>query len=203
MKSSVLFFALCFFFATSMNAQQATAAVIGPYPKPGSIEELMDFEILLNYQDNRTPEQCELAADEEDASIEAFFGGKHALLSDHEIKFAKKKFRALTIKSGLAIYYYKKKYKRPRPYITHPEIKPCVELETSKAYPSGHTTISRVYARALSYFFPERAILFLRRSDEVALNRVIGGVHHPSDVAAGKVLGDSLANNYLRKLSKN
>jgi len=200
MKSSLLLIALCFFYASSTNAQQTTLDIIGPYPKPGSIEELKDFEILLNYQDTRTPEQCEKASEEEDANFEALFGGKHALLSEAEIKFAKKKFRALTIKSGIAIYYYKKKYNRPRPYVSHPEIKPCVEFESSKAYPSGHTAISRVYARALGYYFPERALLFLKRSDEVALNRVIGGVHHPSDIAAGKVLGDALARKYMSKL---
>jgi acid phosphatase (class A) len=200
MKSSMLLFALCFFYATSTHAQQTTLDIIGPYPKPGSIEELKDFEILLSYQNTRTPEQCEIAAEEEDANIESFFGGKHALLSDAEIRFAKRKFRALTIKSGLAIYYYKKKYHRPRPYVSHSEIKPCVEFESSKAYPSGHTAISRVYARALGHFFPERAMLFLKRSNEVAENRIIGGVHHPSDIAAGKILGDSLAKNYLSKL---
>ena len=45
--------------------------------------------------------------------------------------------------------------------------------------------------------FPERAALLLKLGDQAALNRVIGGVHHPSDIAAGKKLGDAIANDYL------
>lgn len=35
------------------------------------------------------------------------------------------------------------------------------------------------------------------RADEAALLRVIGGVHHPSDIAAGKLLADSLYREFL------
>jgi acid phosphatase (class A) len=108
-----------------------------------------------------------------------------------------KKLKWITVKTGAVVYLNKSNFNRNRPYINHSEIKPCIQLEGSKAYPSGHTTIARVYARIMGAIYPERAVLFLKRSDEVAQNRVIGGVHHPSDIVAGKILGDAIAEDYL------
>lgn len=168
--------------------------VIGPFPAPGSTEEINDFTTLLEYQNTRTAEQCAIAQNESDASLKVFFG---KLLSASELDRAQSKLKWLTVKTGAKILIQKQKYRRPRPYESHPEIKPCIDLEGSKAYPSGHTTLARVYARVLSVMHPERSELFMRRSDEASLNRVIGGVHHPSDVVAGKILGDAIADDYL------
>ena len=38
---------------------------------------------------------------------------------------------------------------------------------------------------------------FLKRAEEVGLDRVIGGVHHPSDVEAGKKLGKFLGQQMI------
>ena len=42
----------------------------------------------------------------------------------------------------------------------------------------------------LSDIVPERRAEFFAKADEIALDRVIGGVHFPTDIAAGKVFGD-------------
>lgn len=172
--------------------------VLGPFPAKGTVEEKHDLDQLLYYQKNRTTEQCaEAQSEANNASIETFFGGKHNLLSSNEIAAVSKKLRWLTAKTGMKIFYYKTKFSRNRPYEIYPQVKPCIELENSKSYPSGHTTLARVYARILSVIFPERSALFMKRADEVGLNRILGGVHHPSDVEAGKKLGDAIADDYL------
>jgi acid phosphatase (class A) len=170
---------------------------IGPFPAVGSAEEKQDIDQLLFFQQSRTQEQCDAAQLEANAGLEVFFGGNHGLLTPQELKKIKSKVRFLTIKVGAKILINKTRYGRERPYITHKEIKPCIDLESSKAYPSGHATLARVYARVMAVAHPERAFLFLKRADEVGLNRVLGGVHHPSDVAAGKKLGDAIAEKYL------
>jgi acid phosphatase (class A) len=187
----------------SQFALAGSSNVVGPYPAIGSVEEKADIDQLLYYQKIRTPEQCAAAeAEANHSSLETFFGGKYGLLTAAEMKKVNKKLKWLTVKTGAKILYYKTKYARIRPYITHPEVKPCIEPEKSKSYPSGHTTLSRVYARILSVIYPERSALFMKRADEVALNRIIGGVHHPSDIAAGKRLGDAIAEDYLESGDK-
>jgi acid phosphatase (class A) len=170
------------------------ADVIGPFPALGSKEEKEDIATLLYYQNTRTQKECELAGLEADANLKSFYG---SLLADHELKVLQKKLRWITVKTGLTILRYKEKYDRPRPYLSHPEIKPCIELEGSDAYPSGHATLARVYGRILASLFPERAELIKKRNDQIALNRVLGGVHHPTDIVAGSKLGDAIAYEYL------
>ena len=170
---------------------------IGAYPALGSPEAKEEIEQMLYFQENRTQADCDAADLQANANLASLFGGKNGALSDVEVTKVKKKLRVITIKSGLEIYFAKREFKRPRPYITHKEIKPCIELESSKSYPSGHSTLARLYARLLAVIYPERADTFIQRGDQAALNRVIGGVHHPSDIIAGKKLGDILADEYL------
>jgi acid phosphatase (class A) len=58
------------------------------------------------------------------------------------------------------------------------------------SYPSTHAAISRVFAHVLTDIIPLRKAEFFAKSDEIARDRVIIGVHYPSDIAAGKDLGD-------------
>jgi acid phosphatase (class A) len=60
--------------------------------------------------------------------------------------------------------------------------------------------MSRILARVLSRIYPDRAAAFMQRADEIAKNRVLGGVHHPSDIEAGKKLGDLVANKMLKSM---
>lgn len=202
MKTNILLIFLFLITTASLNAETAyfgNDELLGPYPSRGSLEEQQDLDQLLYIQNKRTKEQCAEAALQKDSSLGIFFGGK-GLLTDQEVKFYNKKLRSLTIKTGIQIYFIKKKFNRTRPYITSSQIKPCIELESSPAYPSGHTTLARVYARILSAALPEREEKFMKRADEIAFNRVLGGVHHPSDIVAGKKLGDIIADDYLSTL---
>ena len=56
------------------------------------------------------------------------------------------------------------------------------------SYPSGHSTAGYALALALAKKFPYKKELILQQGLKIGENRLIGGVHHPSDVAAGRVL---------------
>lgn len=179
-------------FSLTILTPSAIKNTIGEFPKAGSIGETLDFDTLLFWQNTRTPEQCEYAQTQADTSIHAIFVPNNGPLSSEEAKKMEKKLFKKYAEAGLNIYIAKKLYDRPRPYDSNPEIKPCIDLESSSAYPSGHATIAQFLALELSQFFPERRIQFLKRASEASMNRVIGGVHHPSDVVAGQKLGTEL-----------
>lgn len=171
--------------------------LLGPYPAKGSVEEAQDYEILLKFQENRTEEECAAAGLEKKATLKTLFAGPNGPLSKKEALYLTPFVLKYYAEAGINMYVAKNIYKRPRPYLANPQIKPCIGLENSYAYPSGHTTLSRVFARILSRVFPKRAEAFMKRADEVAMNRVLGGVHHPSDIEAGKKLGDVLSNKVM------
>jgi acid phosphatase (class A) len=95
----------------------------------------------------------------------------------------------------------KRYFKRPRPYHVAPDRFPhSIEHEdpTHYSYPSGHSTRGTVFALLLAELFPEHREAILAKGREVGWLRVQGGVHYPTDIYAGRVLGQELARDFLR-----
>lgn len=209
MKTKTMILSGCFLVSMSVQAEVDSLRVLtpnsikkllGPYPAAGSREELHDFAVLRHYQETRTEHECELAEKQEKATLKNLFVSNNGPLTKKEAMLVTPLILKAYAEAGINIYLAKSIFKRPRPYNYNNEIKPCIKLEKSYAYPSGHTAVSRVFARALAKFYPARAEAFLKRADEVAQNRILGGVHHPSDIVAGKKLGDALALKVLENL---
>ena len=89
-------------------------------------------------------------------------------------------------------------YPRRRPPFTDPRIKPCVEFADTGAYPSGHGIQSSLWAALLGEIFPEHAADFQQRAQETRRFKLISGVHYPSDIVAGQVLGEAVARAMLQ-----
>lgn len=203
-----LFIALCLL-TTSVFAQRVEleakllspsqiTKLIGQYPKLGTPASAEDFNTLLHYQQTRTQADCDVAAKDENTSLENMFGGEHNILSQEEVAKMKKFLLKAYAGAGANAYLAKAMFKRPRPYLANSKIIPCISLEKSYAYPSGHTLVSRLYARILSQVYPERAELLMERANAYAHSRILGGVHHPTDVQAGFVLADHLATKMIQ-----
>ncbi len=188
---------LCLGAETARAGSSKYEKILGFPPAVDSIEEDYDFDVLMEFQKNRTAHDCELASREEKMSLENLFGGENGPLSPKEVKKHKWFYWKYFIKAGLPSTSAKKHFKRPRPFQRFTEIKPCIKLPDSYSYPSGHTSVSRVMAYALARKYPERAFLFYKRAEEIARNRMLGGVHYPSDIRSGKVLGDYLINKFF------
>lgn len=166
--------------------------MLGDYPAPGTAAHAADFDTLFMWQNSRTQAECDEAAAEKTPTLKSMFAGDHGPLTEREARKLHLSFVEAYINAGVNIHFAKETFDRPRPFASNSDIQPCIPLATSDAYPSGHTAIARLFARLLSDIYPERTQAFMDRADEVAMNRIIGGVHHPSDIVAGKKLGDAI-----------
>ena len=101
----------------------------------------------------------------------------------------------------------KRKFNRPRPVVTYPDlIHPYRNLQ-ALSFPSGHTSSAFNLATSLTLKYPKWyvAVPSYFWASSVGYSRMNLGVHYPSDVAAGAVLGAGsayatfLVNNWFWK----
>jgi acid phosphatase (class A) len=159
-------------------------------PLPPALEsdgQKADVKELLDFQNTRTDAQCKIAKDEIFATFQNFFG---TILNEKEIKTLEPMFGQLRNDGDFFVQKLKKEFARKRPYFYNDAIHPCITKESTGAYPSGHATLSKLYALVLGDIFPDRKEALVNRALEVGKNRILAGVHHPSDIRAGQALAD-------------
>jgi len=101
---------------------------------------------------------------------------------------------ALTGALGVAIYtLLKRLFVRERPFITHAAIDQAAAPLDRYSFPSGHTLHAVSFAWQACAHFPELAWVLLPLAALIAGSRVVLGLHYPSDVLAGAVIGGVLA----------
>jgi undecaprenyl-diphosphatase len=101
---------------------------------------------------------------------------------------------ALTGAVGVIAYKLIKRHAvRERPFITHPAINCAAAPLDRYSFPSGHTLHAVCFAMLGTHYLPELALPLAGFAVLVALSRVVLGLHYPTDVAAGALLGGGLA----------
>ncbi|MFA6580312.1 MAG: phosphatase PAP2 family protein [Paludibacter sp.] len=91
---------------------------------------------------------------------------------------------------GVLTYGLKKIVRRPRPYVTYNDIH-AYETESSLSFPSGHTSLAFATATALSLKYPKWYIIApgYLWACTVGYSRMNLGMHYPTDVLTGALLG--------------
>jgi membrane-associated phospholipid phosphatase len=77
-----------------------------------------------------------------------------------------------------------------------------VLMPTSLSFPSGHSAAAFAFATGVGNRLPLAAVPLHGLAGVVAYSRVHTGVHHPSDVVVGSVLGTVLAQLTTRALDR-
>lgn len=95
---------------------------------------------------------------------------------------------------GLGLYkWLKARTTRPRPCTRHERIQRRVAPLDEYSFPSGHTLHAVAFTLVALHHYPGLVWLLLPFTALVALSRVALGLHYPSDVVAGALIGASLA----------
>jgi undecaprenyl-diphosphatase len=96
--------------------------------------------------------------------------------------------------SGTLLYkWLKGKTLRPRPYEVRQDIWLTGTPLDKFSFPSGHTLHAVVFSAVAISYYPQLSVVLLPFTLMIGLSRVVLGLHYPSDVLAGALIGVTLA----------
>ena len=177
--------------AVFVAPSQINAQLILPEP-PSATSETTKTELreLHRIESARTPEQAAHAmADDKNESIFIFQAQMGEGFAAEKLPLT----AALSAKVGndesVNTAPAKQGFRRVRPYNLDKTLHPvCTTKIKNDSYPSGHSTTGYLMALTLIDMLPEKRDLILARADDYAHNRLVCGVHYPSDLQASKLL---------------
>ena len=147
------------------------------------IKELKSFQELLENEDLRNKITLQ-----DDSLMEPF----KRYIRDNDLEVDSEELSKINKDLSTIVHKFKFFYNRPRPH----QISDIEEFENvagkSPSYPSGHSTNSTVIAELLADAFPEHADNFIQLGRQIGLNRVISGLHFPTDHIAGLKLAEQI-----------
>ncbi len=182
----------------ALQAEDLLAELPRP-PVPGSVADKADLAAVFDLQAKRTQRMCDFAQADAEVSLKRFLAPLGLTLNGDTVQTDVLIKRALQLISDAA-KVAKANAKRPRPYDVDGRLIPCLGKapEGSYGYPSSHAAAGYMFAGVLGEMIPEQKAKWLSRAAEFGHSRLVGGLHFPSDIDGGKVLGQQAAARLLQ-----
>lgn len=189
--------------------------LLPPAPSPDSAVQKQDLAAVLATQKSRTPELIKRA--ETDRDFQGFATVLGSQFSIAAIPTTAAFIRKVTGETSAMVDRVKDCWQRPRPFIFSKDVQPaddagqnmmtkpgavvkndaphdagspCKAAETpiaSYSYPSGAANNGMTAGILLAQMIPEKRREIFARAWEYGENRIILGIHFPSDIEAGRI----------------
>jgi len=128
-----------------------------------------------------------------------FIGGKAS--KNKEMVWNSLELASATAINGIFTTTLKLSVHRERPFMTYPTEITKYSVAGSYSFPSGHTSMAFCTATSISLLYPKWYIIVPAYlwAGSVAYSRMYLGVHYPTDVLAGALIGTgtSIGTHYL------
>lgn len=177
------------------SASVGPIELLAPPPAPGSPEQAADLETTARVYAATSPAEHARAAGEVRFTVFAFAPAIGAWFAPGRFPRTEALFKHVHDDAKAVTRMPKNHWQRLRPYHVAPERFPdAIEHEdrTDYSYPSGHSTRGTVDALVLAELFPRQREAILAKGRDTGWLRVEGGVHYPTDIYAGRVLGQAI-----------
>ncbi len=167
------------------------AALLASPPLPGSEEEAADLASARAVFNGRTPAEQARAFKDSTLSLFLFAPAIGPFFEPGKLPKTEALFQRVKHDVTEPLDTAKDYWKRRRPYQLDEHLS-LGAPESSFSYPSGHSTRGTVYALLLAELFPDRKEAILAIGRNIGWDRVLIGKHFPTDIYAGRVLGQAI-----------
>jgi acid phosphatase (class A) len=168
--------------------------LVPPPPAKGSAQDQADMQAVLEAQANASEARRAQALADSDETIYVMFaailGPKFNAASLPKTSLL---FERIGESEDETLDAAKPFFGRVRPWMANPEVKAYARPSKTPSYPSGHTTRVNIDAIMMAAMVPEKKTEIWARADDYAQSRVIGGMHYPTDIVAGRRTGSAMA----------
>ncbi len=168
--------------------------ILPPPPSIDSKYQAADMNEVLSYQSSDYDARRKLAtADNEVNPFKAYSSIIGADFTPENYPKTKEMMNYALTYAGLQINNTKQVYERKRPFQEDNNIKICLDKPPGgSSYPSGHSASGWLSANILARLFQDKSDAIYARGLDYGKSRIICGVHYPSDIAMGRIVGDIL-----------
>jgi acid phosphatase (class A) len=170
--------------------------VLGPPPPPPSAAGKADIAAVLAAQAARSEADVKAAQEDDATSVFRYADVLGPGFKPEAIPFAATFFKDVGAEATQMVGPAREYFNRPRPIVEDPRVMPAVKAANA-SYPSGTSTFAYTAAILLAAMVPEKAAAIFARAGTYAHNRVVAGVHYPTDVEGGRIAASVIGNALL------
>ena len=168
--------------------------LLAPPPAAESDQQRVDLTTVLLAQEGRTVAQGNRAVADNDFSIFRIAGEVLGpSFTAERVPKTTALFARVNKDAQTVFEATKDVWERPRPFKMSTDIRAIGELPKSGSYPSGHATLGYLAAIILANMVPEKNENLFSRGREYGQNRILAGVHFPTDIEAGRIAATAMA----------
>jgi acid phosphatase (class A) len=167
--------------------------LLAPPPAPDSEQQKRDLADVLAVQQARTPAQSARALADATAGAFGFADVLGPNFNAQRVPAVAALFQKIGGDAAVAFSAGKDIWNRPRPFVVSADVHPVGDRPGGSSYPSGTSTFGYLTGIILANMVPEKATALFARGREFGDDRIILGVHFPSDVEAGRLAATALA----------
>ncbi|MEA3101043.1 MAG: acid phosphatase [Caballeronia mineralivorans] len=177
------------------------SVLLAPPPAPQSADQQRDLAEVLRVQRERTPQEVAAGIADLDESVFRFGDVLGPRFKDENLPKTARLFKAANLDAEMIASNAKTHFRRARPFVVSSEVHPTVPTKQKayyRAYPSGHATMGYLDAILLASMVPEKRAELFARGRQYGENRIVDGVHYPTDTEAGRLDGTVVAAALMR-----
>jgi acid phosphatase (class A) len=167
--------------------------VLPPPPAPDSEQQKRDLAAVLAVQKSRTPAQTERALADVTAGTFGFADVLGPNFTAQRVPAVAALFDKIRGDAGAALSAGQSVWKRARPFAVSAEVEPVGDRPGGSSYPSVSSTVGYLGGIVLADMVPEKAAALYARGREFGDNRIVLGVHFPTDIEAGRLAATAVA----------